>query len=300
MAAGLSFAKTMIPALLALLLAQPVAAETSALPFTERAVLYQAASTAGFKQVVERFVDPHAAMVPDPELEPAGIYLRLTNRSYAIGEDGGLSDGAVLGCKPFVFMTVPQAGYGRSLYDIYADIGYDATEILGQRGVAVVALLFRYEDAIALSPVTDGNLEPQVRGHVYRPTWKNAFSLFARLAEEEPPKGASPCMWLKLSDHERDLARYFLPDRLNRIAMMPYAMLRALGGPDWEYRQLLESKLGMNAHFLGTGITENTLSPADRRKGLPELVGPNRLIKDLAEAAVIDLGHLELVEVHDR
>jgi hypothetical protein len=285
-------------ALLVLLLVPAALAETAP-PFSGRAVLYQKASTADFKAVVRGFTNPHEAMVPDRELKPSGIYLRLTPRVYAIDDKGQLKANAVLGCKPFVFMTVAQAGFGRSLYDIYADIGYDATEILGQRGVAMVALLFRYRDAVTLSPVRDGKLEPNIREHVYVPVWRNAFALFSRLAEETPPAGGNPCMSLSLKPHEADLARYFVPSGLERISRMPYALLRALGGPDWEYRQLLESKMGMNAHFLGTGITENTLSPADQRKGLPEFVGPNRVIAELPEAAVIDLGHMEFVEVHE-
>jgi hypothetical protein len=76
-------------------------------------------------------------------------------------------------------------------------------------------------------------------------------------------------------------------------------LLRAAGGPDWQYRSLLETKLGLNSHFRGVGITENTLSPADSRKGLPEFVGPTMRLRELEEYAVIDLGRLEFVEVHD-
>jgi len=71
------------------------------------------------------------------------------------------------------------------------------------------------------------------------------------------------------------------------------------GGPDWDYRQLLENKMGMNSHFRGVGITENTLSPSDNRKGLPEFVGPTRQLQDLQDYAVIDLGRMEFKEVHD-
>ncbi|MDF1713563.1 MAG: hypothetical protein P1U90_15090 [Akkermansiaceae bacterium] len=55
----------------------------------------------------------------------------------------------------------------------------------------------------------------------------------------------------------------------------------------------------MNSHFRGVGVTENTLSPANDRKGLPEFVGPNRKLSDLAEFAVIDIGKMEFKEVHD-
>jgi hypothetical protein len=79
--------------------------------------------------------------------------------------------------------------------------------------------------------------------------------------------------------------------------VLPYAILRAAGGPDWQYRQLLENKMGMNSHFRGVGITENTLSPGNDRTGLPEYVGPNRKFSELASYAVIDLGRMEFKEV---
>ena len=92
---------------------------------------------------------------------------------------------------------------------------------------------------------------------------------------------------------------YFSGERRNQIKNLPYAILRSLGGPDWEYRKLMESQLGANSHFRGVGVTMNTLSPADGRKGVQEFLGPNRKIGELPEVAIIDLGRVRFVEVHD-
>lgn len=70
------------------------------------------------------------------------------------------------------------------------------------------------------------------------------------------------------------------------------------GGADWEYRSLLMRCLSLNDHFSGTGFTENTLSPGDDRKGLPEFVGPDRPLSGLASWAIIEFGSLEFEEVH--
>ena len=57
--------------------------------------------------------------------------------------------------------------------------------------------------------------------------------------------------------------------------------------------------MNMNSHFRGVGLTENTLSPADDRRGVPEFVGPNRTLDGLQEYAVIDVGRMKFQEVHD-
>ncbi len=82
------------------------------------------------------------------------------------------------------------------------------------------------------------------------------------------------------------------------IALLPYAILRAAGGPDWDYRQLLERNLGMTTHFKGVGITGNTLSPVDNRNGVTVFVCPSRSLDQLQEFAVIDIGKMVFQEVH--
>jgi hypothetical protein len=76
-----------------------------------------------------------------------------------------------------------------------------------------------------------------------------------------------------------------------------YAELKAIGGADWVYRSLLESKLSVFEHFRGNGRTHNeVLDPEglDPEAGLIEFVGPNRKIKDLPEVAIIHLGRLAI------
>lgn len=275
------------------------AAQSYEAPFPQRAVLYQKASSDSFREIVERVVDPKTPVVADRDLAWSGTYFRLSDRRFAIDQAGELQNQAYLGGKPYVFLSVPEAAYGRSLYDVFADIGYGAEGLLREQGKRKVAFVFRYGPAITFVETRDGSLPAKVRSHVYVPTWDNAFALFAALAGEPPPAKPSSFLTLELSDQERALARFFPVEGLARIASLPYPLLRTVGGPDWAYRSLLENKMSMNAHFLGTGRTENTLSPADNRKGLPEFVGPNALIAELAEIAVIDFGRLAFVEVHD-
>ncbi|MBC7967780.1 MAG: hypothetical protein H7Z17_17855, partial [Fuerstia sp.] len=138
------------------------------------------------------------------------------------------------------------------------------------------------------------------RKYVYVPTWKNGFALLADLAGETPPPNSRGPQYMQFDDEAtRDVARYFPAERRTQIALLPYELLRAAGGPDWDYRQLLETKMSMNSHFRGVGITENTLSPSNDRKGLPEFVGPNLSLNALQDYAVIDIGRMEFTEVHD-
>lgn len=74
--------------------------------------------------------------------------------------------------------------------------------------------------------------------------------------------------------------------------------LEAEGGADFVYRGLLNTKMSMNDHFLGTGETKNTVLGGE---GVLEFIGPNmrvftpyrddrHQIPALAEVAVIDMG----------
>ncbi len=73
------------------------------------------------------------------------------------------------------------------------------------------------------------------------------------------------------------------------------------GGPDWEYRKLLEDKLSVFAHFRGTGRTLNVVLDPYMTKpdtGVFEYLGPNAALKDLPEVAVVHLGSLKVEETH--
>ena len=128
------------------------------------------------------------------------------------------------------------------------------------------------------------------------PTWKNIFSLFHLLATTRPVAQQSPPeRTLILRDDEREFVRRFSPKRKQRIANTAYAVLKAEGGPDWKYRNLLEQKLSVFEHFRGNGETQNELrDPDGTGPGLLEFVGPNWNLKELPEVAIIHLGKLTM------
>ena len=269
--------------------------------YPARQVIGDHSQTDEFRQIVKHICDPATKMIPDTDLKPTTVYFRVTERKYVLNSDNQLNTQAALGGNPYVFLTVPQVAFGRSLYEIYSDLGYDAEGILKQRNRNMVALVVRYKLEIKFSPVRDGHKsldEDDFDQYVYVPTWKNGFALFSRLASEEPDPKNQFSMKFR-NEANRNMARYFPAERRKHISQLPYSLLRIAGGPDWDYRQLLESKMSMNSHFRGVGITENTLSPADNRKGVHEFVGPNRKLDELQEYAVIDIGRMEFKEVHD-
>jgi len=212
--------------------------------------------------------------------------------------EGTLLPDARLGGDPFVFLTAAEAGLGRGLFGLYADLGYSAESVLRQRGVPMAAVVFRYPAEVQVPNPWRAPEGADWKRRVYRPTWDTLVDLFARLAGETDSQGAFR-EFPSLKPDERNLIR-FLPQRpREQVASLPYDLLRMSGGPDWEYRSLLEAQLSVNAHFRGTGFTQNTLSPGDGRRGVPEFVGPNLALAALAEWAVLDFGHLEFEEVHD-
>lgn len=275
--------------------------------YGERALIKMVSESSDFRSIVEHIRNPKTPRDKDEELiehwvkgrKDPQVYFRITSRNYVYGQQGKFNEEAVLGGGPYVFLTVPQAAYGRSLYEIYADLGYDAEGVLRQRGQSMVGLVVQYQQDLKFSSERDGKgplAGSDYYKYVYTPTWENSFTLFARLAESEDPNGVLPYLAFR-GTSDRSMARFFPAERRTQIAVLPYAILRAAGGPDWQYRQLLENKMGMNSHFRGVGITENTLSPGNDRTGLPEYVGPNRKFSELASYAVIDLGRMEFKEV---
>lgn len=289
---------------LALLAASTSPAKAQTYP--RRPVLRRVVRSADFERIVEQIVDPRTRPIGDVQLKRSDVYFRLTQKAYVL-TDGlmPVEPTSVIGGTPYCFLTVPQAGFGRSLYDLYADLGYTAEDVLNQRNVKMVALVFRYPDRVQYSRVRNGDgplRRDDFKNYVYTPTWANGMQLFAKLAPEKPTnkKNANDrYLYLGLSQSQQRLAMYFQQQRRDRIASLPYVLLRMEGGPDWQYRQLLESKMSMNSRFRGVGRTENTLNPASDRAGLPEFVGPNMMLQDLKEYAVIDMGQLKFVESHD-
>ncbi|MBN8246412.1 MAG: hypothetical protein J0L84_03095 [Verrucomicrobia bacterium] len=255
--------------------------------------------SAELAQLLQQLRSPATPRVRDRSLpDRPHFFLRLSETRYWVSPDGRMRPEARLGGTPFVFLTVAEAGLGRSLFGLYADLGYGAESVLRQRRVPMAAVVFRYPAGVRIPRPWQPPEGPDWRQQVYQPTWDTLMDLFAQLAGDTDAQGA----FLEFPDlrpGERNLVRFLPPRPRQQVATLPYELLRLAGGPDWEYRALLETHLSVNPHFRGTGITQNTLSPDDGRLGVPEFVGPNALLTDLAEWAVVDLGHLEFEEIHD-
>ncbi|HEX8267288.1 MAG TPA: hypothetical protein VF596_17955 [Pyrinomonadaceae bacterium] len=213
---------------------------------------------------------------------------------------------AVLGIRPFVFLTSPESIYGRSLLEIYADIAYEAEDIISRRrNQDVVAIVFRYPETVALAPdIKDGILPNEWDKKVYVPHWENMFSLFYNLAEnasiEPSRKGerAPERTFFRYQGEKSFLLSYTVIAK-HRIKKLSYAEIKASSGADRAYRKLMEDKLSVFEHFRGNGRTQNEVfDPENQHLGLVEFVGPNRQIKDLPEVAIIHLGKLIIKDTY--
>lgn len=281
----------------------------------ERKVFYPKAPSARLKEIAEAIADTKTARVA-PESLPAarGYFVRITERRHILAADDSLKDGAGLHVRPFVFITTPEGLYGRSLLEVFTEIGYESESILAQQlGRDTVAVVFRYPGWVALSEVRDGRLPADWGDKVFVPTWENVFELFQRLAQKdaatarcaartsEADKPAARA--LTLSGGELDFVINFPEEGKRRVRGVPYGGLKAAGGADWFYRRLLENQLSVFEHFRGNGRTQNELVDQDGalpERGLMEYVGPNMKIKDLAEVAIVDLGRLAVGAEHGR
>lgn len=269
-----------------------------------RELLYDQSKTPELKAAVAALRDPALAKVPYEQLQRrSDVFVRITPRKVVIGADGKLLDTAILGTKPFVFVSTPESLQGKSLLDIYLDIGYEAEDIIAwQRDQDMVAVVFRFPASVTVSDVRDGALPQDWQSHVYAPTWANAFVLFDRLAAAasiEPDRKGEFAPWQTFfrSEAEKTFVLDFPAVARQRVASTPYARLAALGGDDWKYRALLETKLSLFEHFRGTGRTQNELEDRDGSKpdtGVLEFVGPNQKLPALPELAVVHIGSLTL------
>ena len=206
-----------------------------------------------------------------------------------------------------MFFTTPQTLTGRTLLEMYQDIGYEAEDIMRyQRNEDMVALVFRYPKTVTLSDVVDGRLPADWDKHVYIPTWDNAFTLFERLAEVatvEPDKRNefAPERTFFRSSTEKAFVLSYPDEGKKRLKKAEYADVKAIGGADWTYRRLLEAKVSVFEHFRGNGRTHNeVLDPdgLDMEAGLFEFVGPNMKLNDLPDLAVVHLGSLSIEDTY--
>ncbi|MDQ3798512.1 MAG: hypothetical protein M3384_03595 [Acidobacteriota bacterium] len=306
--------------LLLLLLLGSTAFIVTAQQQQQRRLLYPDPASVGAKplspklqEIVELIGNPKTRPVDYDKLSrTTDFFVRIAPRAGILTPDNHLLDSggvpgrrdALLGGRPFVFLTSPESIYGRSLPEIYSDIGYEAEDIIGrQRNVDMVAVVFRYgEDVSPALDVRDGNLPRDWNFKVYIPYWDNMFSLFYRLSEKAgiDPENKNQTPTEKIffrSEAEKAFVLCYSAAASQRIKKLSYSEIRAGGGADWVYRKLLEDKLAAFEHFRGDGRTQNEiLDPEGDKLWLVEFIGPNRKLKDLPELAVIHLGRL-VIEV---
>lgn len=269
----------------------------------ERELLYSKSASPKLQEIVATIRNTKSAITPSDQLtRKTEYFVRIAPRKYIFTPEGKLQDGARLGGKPFVFMSTPESVYGLTLLDIYVGIGYEAEDIIRwQRDEDMVMMLFKYPNEIAASDIKDGRLPADWDKKVLVPTWPNIFSLFHLLATPRPvTQQLAPERTLVLTDAERDFVLHFSATRKQRITKIAYAVLKAEGGPDWQYRNLLEQKLSVFEHFRGNGQTQNEVSdPEGVKPGLLESVGPNWSLKELPELAIVHLGKLTMKDSYD-
>jgi hypothetical protein len=228
----------------------------------------------------------------------------VVSRKYIL--DGQkLKEAGTLGINPFVFVTLPESLYGRSLLQVFSVIGYSADEVLtGQLGEEKVAVVFRWDPKVVLHPGRDGRLPEAWQSAVYSTTWDNLFALVERMAvdprwhvvqDKSKPRIRTK---LQLSSTREVLFLRGYPDSgQKRIKCSSYSSLRDVGGADWEYRSILKRSMSAGKYFTGDGTSKRTfVGQGKRPPGFPEFVGPNRELTTLPEIAVIGLGVLRVSE----
>jgi hypothetical protein len=270
----------------------------------ERSVLFTNSSSERMKDLVKNIRNLNSSKIPADKLPPATEYfVRIAPRNRVLTADNKILETAVLAApsKPFVFLTTPEGIFGKSLLEIYEDIGYEAEGIIrDQQNEEMVAILFRYPNNITLSTVKDGNLDTDWPNRIYETTWDNMLSLFPQLVEDnqsalcrQPPV---PSKRICLPKLDADFVISFPAEGKLLVKTARYRLLQGFGGSDWKYRKLLEDTLSVFEHFRGDGRTENELlelrDKPDTPAQLPEVVGPNMKINSLREVAVIELGKM--------
>jgi hypothetical protein len=276
----------------------------------ERPVLASKSISKTMQGFINEIQNPQSR--PLKELPRAdGYFVRIARRTDVLTEKDEIKSTAFLGrdTKPFVFLTTPQSIFGRSLYQIYAAIGYEAEDIFNyQLDKEMVAIVFRYDERdVSLSEVKDGTLDKNWPHRTYETTWDNIMSLFAQLVQDDksaPCKnGPKPATRICLPELQARFVTGFPEEGKLRIKTTRYRALQASGGADWIYRTLLEDSLSVFEHFRGDSWTENELEerrdkPAPR--SLREVVAPNRWVGALPEYAVIGLGTVVIVNQPSR
>jgi hypothetical protein len=252
---------------------------------------------------VKVLLDPRSPQVPLDQLRvPDRYFVRITERRFVLTDKKELVKDASLAApsRPYAFLTTPQGFYGKSLVDIYGDIGYEAEQMIAQqRDKEMVVILFSYPQRLKVSPIRNGKLSADWRDLIYPTTWDNMFSLFTRLVQDKRSPACTnapvPAKNICLSPADRAFVLRFRPAEKQRVRTTKYPVLQATGGSLWRYRKLLEDNISMFEHFRGDGHTENEIVDLLDGKSEPrlyEVVGPNMRIADLEEVVVIRLGRM--------
>ncbi len=252
------------------------------------------------QEIIEKLCNIRTSQIPYNKLpQQTKYFIRISERDYCVGFDPKtrsytLQNAAKLGTTPFVFITTPESIYGRSLLEIYQDIGYEAEEIISyQRGKDMVAIIFRYPNEYSFLEEKDGKLPNNWNKHVYIPTWQNMFSLLTAFALDKENL-------LSLDEETKNFIIKFSDEGKQKVQHWPYGKLKEFNTDDWRYRELLEKKMSAFKHFRGNGRTQNEVSDHEGTKGLglPEFVGPDFSLSQLPEVVIIDLGQLIISDTY--
>jgi len=259
------------------------------------------------KPHVEQLLAADQKPVEPADAKSNGVYLRILSRQHVL--DGQkLKVGGWIGTRTFVFLTVPEAAYGRDLLGVFSAIGYDPEDILElEKGVEKVAVVFAFPEKVKRSDTRDGTLADEWDRRVYSATWDNVFALIDRMVTDKDkdrwvtirPEGDGflPKKLQLRSDRELAFLFGFPGEGKQRVKTTEYAALREIGGADWKYRQLIERLFGASEHFRGDGKTKLTLAGKRKpRAGFLEFLGPNTELTDLPAVAVIGLGAIRVSE----
>jgi len=269
----------------------------------QREVLYEQSPSASIREVAKILLDPRNTAAPVDQLRlPDRYFVRITERRFVVTDKKELvKDASLAGpSRPYAFLTTPQGFYGKSLVDIYGDIGYEAEQMIAQqRDKEMVVIVFSYPQRLRVSAVRNGQFGADWRDQIYPTTWDNMFSLFTRLVQDKRSPACVnapvPAKNICLSPTDRAFVLRFPPAGKQRLRTTTYPVLQANGGSLWRYRKLLEDNLSMFEHFRGDGHTENEIVDLLHGKSEPrlyEVVGPNMRIADLEEVVVIRLGRM--------
>lgn len=275
----------------------------------QRELLYSKSASGKLQEITETIRNfKTAKKIPYNQLiGTTDYFVRIASRGDILTGNNEVGDNAYLGGKPFVFITTPESIYGRSLLEIYEDIGYTAREILRwQRNEDMVAIVFRFPDGISVSNIRDGRLPTDWSQHVYIPTWDNVFALFHQLASAAAVKPfeqiGGDCEKMSFqTEADKSLVLSFPAKGRERIKATGYCELKAIKGPEWEYREILEKQLYISEHFTGNGRTHNEMLDSEYEQpmaGLYEFLGPNSKIRDLPEVAIVHLGRLTIGDTY--